>query len=229
MRFIIFIIISILFVGCKPDKQNKIIVEENNFAIDDKTNPIKKEISIDSNLIKNSEVSFLSISDGVLTDSIITICNCQKNKKDNTIFIQLRTSIPTKSQIQSGIKKNRSILQRLDYNDSVKGQFKFLTIKLKDSLVQNIEIYSKSTDEDYNGKDFESLEINNYDIKISTFDYSIASNVYGNFEMVLPKDFGYFKNDTLIRGDFKCNNWKISTKEEIQKWEINKKYPQPIE
>jgi len=94
-----------------------------------------------------------------------------------------------------------------------------LTIKLKDSLVENIELYAKSTDKDYDGKDFENVEIDNYEIKISTFNYSIYSNVYGNFEVVLPKGFGYFE----------CNNWVISSKEKIQKWEMNKKYPLPIE
>jgi len=165
--------------------------------------------------------------DGNVADSLIVFCSCQKNKKNNTIFIQLLTAIPTKKQLQVKERKRaNTILQLFDWRippkDSIIGQFKFLTIKLKDSLVQNIELYAKSTDKDYDGKDFESVEIDNYEIKISTFNYSIASNVYGNFEVVLPKGFGYFKNDTILKGYFECNNWVISSKEKIQKWEINK-------
>lgn len=152
-----------------------------------------------------------------------------KKQKGQYYFYTVEDNYPDKQATSFWYKENQSNAPRLNEKDSIKGQFKFLTIKLKDSLVQNIELYSKSTDKDYGGKDFESLEIDNYNIKISTFNYSIASNVYGNYKMTLPKGFGYFKNDTLIKGNFKCNNWKISTKKEIQEWEINKKYPQPIE
>ncbi len=227
MKFIFSILLSFFIIGCKSDNEDKSDknIKEENFVVpevDTTSYLLSKKISIDSNLIKKNEVSFLSLFNKTTADSIIAICNCEKNIKNNTIFIQLRTAIPTKKEIQSGAKKNNSILQTLSlgYNDSLSGQFKFLTIKLKDSLVQTIELYSKSTDKDYDGKDFETLEINNYDVRISTFNYSIASNVYGNFEMVLPKDFGYLKNDTLIKGYFKCNNWKISTKEELENWDI---------
>jgi|GEM_PF-1386995 len=238
MKFFIIIIFSIFIIGCKLDKKED--VKEDSFIITEfnekpihNAKPMKK-IYIDTSLIKKSDrMPYLYVSDGVVTDSIVAVCTCQKNKKKNTIFIQLLTAIPTKKQLQRGLRKKRPLHQLFEWNippkDSIIGQFKFLTIKLKDSLVQTIELYAKSTDKDYEGKDFENVEIDNYEIKISTFNYSIASNVYGNFEVTLPKYFGYFENDTILKGYFECNNWEIRTKEQIKNWEINKNRFTPIE
>ena len=68
--------------------------------------------------------------------------------------------------------------------------------------------------------DFKSMDIDKYKIAISTFNYSIPSNVYGNFELRLPQGFGYFENDTILKGHFECNNWEISSKEELKSWKI---------
>jgi len=236
MKFTL-IIFSIFIIGCKFDKNNNVDKDEFIFGeVDEeiteniKLKPIKY-IYVDTSLVKKKVyINYLGVSDGVVTDSIISYCCCQKNRKNNTIYIQILTAIPTKKQLKNGFKKNTSLLQLYTFDlDSIIGQFKFLTIKLKDSLVENIELYAKSTDKDYQGKDFESVKINNYEIKISTFNYSIASNVYGNFEMVLPKEFGYFENDSIIIGSFQCNNREIRTKEQIKKWKINKKHELHVE
>jgi len=227
MKFIL-IALSVFVIGCKFDKKKSVdkheyILEEIETIEGIKLKPTK-HMYVDTSLVKKSDrMPYLYVSDGIFTDSLIAYCCCQKNKKNNTIFVQILTAIPTKKQLQKGLKKNTTLLQLYTFDlDSIIGQFKFLTIKLKDSLVQNIELYAKSTDKDYDGKDFESLEIDNYEIKISTFNYSIASNVYGNFEVVLPKGFGYFKNDTILKGYFECNNWVTKDKEQVKNWEINK-------
>src|SRR5690606_30997369 len=139
------------------------------------------------------------------------------------------TAIPTKKELDTlkeTDKKWNKVLQLIDLGnlDDINGQFKFLTIELKDSVVQSISLLSKSTDPDYNAKYFDSTRVKNHKIEISKFDYSIASDIYGNFEIVLNEDFGLFENDKTIIGYFECNNWQIRTKEEIIEWNIKESF-----
>ncbi|WP_394906106.1 hypothetical protein [uncultured Mesonia sp.] len=186
----------------------------------------KNTFEKDSTLEKKIAFDFIKISNNEKTDSIISICNCDKNIKDNSIKIQIETGIPTQKELDtmsdSSNKRWNTILQtRFGPVNEFSGQFKFLNIELKDSLVKSINIYSKSTENEYNGADFDSLTIDRFKIKISKFDYSIASNVYGEFELRLDKSFGLFENDTILKGRFLCNNWIIRDKEKIKNWEIN--------
>ncbi len=190
-----------------------------------KKDVFKNEIVLDTFLKTKDSNYFLNLSNSSYSDSIISFCNCQKDIKNNIIKIQIKSGIPTKSELnnfKSSDKKGNRIFQLLGLNrfKRVKGQFKFLTFTLKDKNALNIELYSKSTEKDYNDSDFDSMLIKKYKLTISTFDYTIASNIIGEFDLRLPKEFGYFKNDTILSGSFNCNNSLIKTKEYLKNWNI---------
>ena len=226
--------ILILFVifSCKTD--NKTGVKNIEFQKVEKTktdsiSTFQNQIRIDSTLKPLGKVVKLELSNGIKSESVFALCSCQKDKKNNIIKIQLRSGIPTRKELdttgitnKSGVRLNH--LMDLGYLKIIDGQFQFLTLILKDSVITNLELYSKSTELEYDGKDFKSMDIDKYKIEISTFDYSIASDVYGNFEFRLPQSFGYFENDTIITGHFECNNWKISSKKEIKNWNIKESF-----
>jgi len=223
----IFIIVLNLIFGCIPKKEKiklKITVKKEKHT---KAEQFQSSFKIDTSLIKKPAFNFIKISNSKKTDSILSICNCKKDKKNNILKIQLETAIPTQKELDTmseNFKKRNRILQTRDlgYLTTINGQFKFLTIVLKDSLVKSIDLYSKSTEKEYNGIDFDSLSIEKYKIAISKFDYSIASNIYGNFELRLKREFGLFENDTILKGKFVCNNGSISEKKEIKNWNIKK-------
>ena len=221
--------ILILTFSCvQKNEQNKsenvINIEENKEIIYPKKY-FKSSFEVDTTLVKKNLFGDLKISNSIKEDSIVSLCQCKKYKKDNRIKIQLKTAIPTKKELDTmseSFKKRNRFLQvgDLGYLKTISGQFKFLTIVLKDSTVESINLYSKSTEKEYNGIDFDSLSIEKYKINISKFNYSIASNVYGNFELHLKKEFGFFENDTILKSSFLCNNWVISEKKEIKNWNI---------
>lgn len=192
-------------------------------------NEFKNYFIRDSTVKKKGRFNSLGISNFKESDSIIALCTCDKNVKNNVMKIQLKTGIPNKSVLDTLKKENRKgnkILEigGYDRNLKINGQFKFLTIVVKDSIVKSINLYSKSTEKEYNGTDFDSININKYQIKISKMDYSIASDIYGSFTLHLPEEFGYFENDTIVNGNFECYNWRISDKESIRNWNINEWY-----
>ncbi|MCF6169283.1 hypothetical protein [Lutibacter sp.] len=225
----IFIIVLNLILGCVPKKEkieSNITVNKEEYI---KTEQFQNSFKIDTSLLKKTTFDFVKISNSKKNDSILSICNCKKDKKNNIIKIQLETAIPTQKELDTmseNFKKRNRILQTRDlgYLTKINGQFKFLTIILKDSLVKSIDLYSKSTEKEYNGIDFDSLSIEKYKISISKFDYSIASDVYGNFELQLKKGFGLFENDTILKGTFVCNNGEVSKKKEIKNWNIKKNF-----
>jgi hypothetical protein len=230
--FISIFILSLIF-SCTSKKEpqknktdlNLTIRKEKTLKIDNFLNSIK----IDTALIKRIAFDRLVISNSEKSDSIISLCHCKKDKKNNIIKIQLSTAIPTQRELDtmndSFRKRNRFLyLGDLSNSKTINGQFKFITIILKDSIVKSIDLYSKSTEKEYNGIDFDSLSIDRYKINISKFNYSIASDVYGNFEFRLKKQFGFFKNDTILKGNFVCNNWIITEKKEIKNWNIKKSF-----
>ena len=103
----------------------------------------------------------------------------------------------------------------------ISGQFKFLTIQIKDELIESIELFSKSTEPEYNGQHFKKSETNKYQIAISKMHYSIASDIFGSYNLRLNEDFGYFDNDTVVSGHFLCSNWKVLKEEEIREMKLN--------
>jgi len=228
MKNLISILILILFFNCKIEnkKEEKNIEPQKIEKIKiDSSNTFKNEIKIDTTIKPLGKVVELELSNGKKSENIFALCSCQKDKKNNTIKIQLRSGIPTKKELDStGItdKSGGRLMQLMDLGalKRIDGQFKYLTFILKDNLLTDLQLYSKSTELEYDGEDFKSMKINRYKIAISKFDYSIASDIFGNFELRLPSDFGYFRNDTILKGHFECNNWKISSKEDIKDWNI---------
>jgi len=228
-----YLIILILTFSCvQKNEQNK---SENAINIEEKKEIIypkkefKNSFDVDTTLVKKNFFGDLKISNSIKEDSILSLCQCKKYKKDNRIKIQIKTAIPTKKELDTmaeNFKKRNRFLQLgdLGYLKTISGQFKFITIVLKDSVVESINLYSKSTEKEYNGADFDSLSIKKYKINISKFNYSIASNVYGNFELHLNKEFGFFENDTILKSDFLCNNWIITEKEQIKNWNIKESF-----
>uniref|UniRef100_UPI00404A8664 hypothetical protein n=1 Tax=Flavobacterium sp. TaxID=239 RepID=UPI00404A8664 len=202
-------------------------IDTKEYAIKQKEQ-FENSFKIDTSLIKKSAFDFIEVSNAIKTDSIISICNCEKDKKNNIIKIQLQTGIPTKKALdtlpENGNKRWNTVLQTRDsgYLKEFNGQFMFINLVLKDSLVKSINLYAKSTDKDYQGVDFDSLSIDRYQINISKFNYEIASDIYGDFEFRLNRAFGLFKNDTILKGRFLCNNWRILEKEAIKKWKFVK-------
>ncbi|EHQ04166.1 hypothetical protein [Gillisia limnaea] len=231
MKNYVLIFLIILTIGCKNEKPDKKIdlddyVEKKEVP---KTDRKIDTLIRDSTLIRKGPAYFITLTDGKKRDSIIAFCSCQKDKKNNTIKIQLTTAIPTKKELDTlkeTDRKSNKVLQLIDlgYLDDINGQFKFLTIEIKDSLIQNIRLLSKSTDPEYDEKYFDSTSIKSYKIQISKFDYSIASDIYGDFKIVLEEDFGLFEKDRNVKGYFECNNWRITTKEEIMEWNIKESF-----
>ena len=228
MNYRFLITFLILLAGCKSDR-NENINKTNNLASEKQSitdnNSFKSSFTLDSTVTKKGKFNSLFISSSKEIDTITALCTCKKDKKNNIIKVQLKTGIPTQKELDTLQKKNRKgnkIMQigNIDNKDDVTGQFKFITFVLKDSIVKSINIYSKSTEKEYNGSDFDSLSIHKHQIFISTFNYSIASNVFGEFEFRLPRNFGYFQNDTILRGSFECYNWTISEKDAIKNWNI---------
>jgi len=230
MRYPILFFIFLIVLGCKSDKTSEVNLEAIKLQ-KKQVNGFINELTIDSTLKRLGKISELTLSNGDRKESILAICSCEKDKNDNSIKIQLSSGIPTRKELDSlGITdKTSSRFNNLfgfgiGNLEKINGQFKFLTFSIKDSVVINLALYSKSTGFEYNGKDFESVDISKHKIKISTFDYSTASNVYGDFELIFPEGYGYFVNDSIVKGHFECNNWRINSKEEIQNWDIHKWY-----
>ena len=230
MKRTILVYAILLLVACKSEKKDlledkKLEQIELHRQKNGNKNIFRNAFILDTVLKNKKPNFFLTVFNSKRRDSIFTLCNCQKDKKNNSIQIQLNLGIPTKKELDT-LKgddvKAKGVFQLLDfgYKKEISGQFKFLTIVLKDSMVKSIQLYSKSTEKEYDGKDFYSFDIKKYNIKISTFDFSKASNVIGKFSLRLPKDFGFFKNDTLVSGSFNCNNWVIKTKDDIRRWKI---------
>ena len=230
-RITIFLLTLILNFNCvKKNETKKIRIQQNFDSKIGTTVPkehFENSFETDATLIKKTAFDFIKISNTEKTYSIASICNCDKNVNDNSIKIQLETGIPNQKELdtisESSNRRWNTILQtRFGPIGKFRGQFKFLNIVLKDSLVKSINIYSKSSENEYNGTDFDSLKIEHFKIKVSKFDYSIASNVFGEFEFRLDRSFGLFENDTILKGSFSCNNWIIWDKEKIKSWKINK-------
>lgn len=75
-----------------------------------------------------------------------------------------------------------------------------------------------SEEKQFDNNKIDSVSIIKYKIHINTFNYKIAQNVWGTYELILPDEFGYSENDTIISGTFHCNNWKAVRYENLEDW-----------
>ncbi len=192
--------------------------------------PFKTYFSVDTTLEKPTiPFAKLRVTNGVTADTLLLANSCQKNTKDNSIKIQAQVMIPTRRELDSlpsNAPERYTKLQGMYHFGSLPkkhtGQLKVLNIHLKDRMVQEINLLSRSSDPDYDGTDFKKERIDRYQIKISRFDYKVASDVYGEFALIVPDSFGFIENDTLISGSFLCMNWIVNSEETIQKWNFIK-------
>lgn len=227
--WLIYIVIFILFVSCQSQDRHS----KNEFLIIHNTAPEAQEINsfetyfkLDSTIVKRDSVNKLTISNGLKTEEILSICNCEKNIRENTIKIQITAAIPTQSELDKGITDGRTFMGLGGIPDSLLAQLRFLTFHFKDNTVENIQLFYKATEQVYNNSDFKYSNISDYQIRSSKFDYSITSEVFGTFNVLLPEPFGYFKNDTLLTGTFECNNWRVNTFDAIENWDLNEWFKQ---
>jgi hypothetical protein len=199
----------------------EINVSENTTSIKKKQVEFKSYFKIDSSLTKRDSVNITIVSNGENKQRLLSICNCEKNKKKNTIKIQLTSAIPTKSELKNGEKGSRLFMD-IGNPGSFKGQIKTITFFLKDSLIEKIDFISKSTDKDYGDLGYEYMNPEKYHIKISKMNYSIASDIFGTYELILPKGYGYLKNDSIVKGTFECNNWRVNKLEDLKNLDLDK-------
>ncbi len=229
----IFLMILVLMYGCYQGKDRgkeyKQFHEEEEEERTSYRPAFVNQLIKDTTLVKTKISMHMKLANAVREDSIVSRCDCEKNREENSIKIQLMTAIPTKKELDTmtdRLKKRKRLLQFYDlgYLRTIDGQFKFITLVLKDSLVDQINLFSKSTNADYNGAMFDAFPVKRYKINISTFDYSIASNVYGNVALYLDREFGLFEKDTIIKSAFVCTNGKIKDREQIKNWDIKKDF-----
>ncbi|NQX78468.1 hypothetical protein [Gilvibacter sp.] len=224
----IYILTSLtILLGCEKN-----IKGHSDYKLDSQEHVLdKSEITFKSTFtIDTSKVSYLQsltqiVSNSEIERSIGALCYCEKSVKNNTIKIQIISGIPNQSELDSiGIVDNSggkiAAFMARDLKD-ISGQFKFLTIQIKDELIESIELFSKSTEPEYNGQHFKKSETNKYQIAISKMHYSIASDIFGSYNLRLNEDFGYFDNDTVVSGHFLCSNWKVLKEEEIREMKLN--------
>ena len=218
---LVYIAIVFLLISCQSHEngtQNKSSSEEISNPKLQVTNTFESYFKSDTTLVKRDSVDLLTISNGKKKDEILAICNCDKNVRENAITIQISVAIPTNAELEEEATGGRTFMGLT--KSPKKAQFRYLTFHLKDSTVEKTRLFYKALKKVYNNTDFKYSNISKHQIKISKFDYSIASEVFGNFEVVLPEAFGYFKNDTLLLGTFHCNNWRVQSLEEVKKWNL---------
>jgi len=221
MKTVALILGLLFFVGVACNQSNKIknsdesmdeILEEHNMNKQGGT--YISELVFDSLLIK-PQVDFLIFKTKHKEDTVDVFCNCEKDIKNNRIIIQIRKEFPTLSELIKNGYSGRGILIGPDYPIQVT----FLTISIKDSLVEFVKIHRQSQEQQFNKMFKTSAEIKKYKISLNKNKYNIAQNIWGEFEFILPIEFGIHANDTIIKGYFNCNNSKI------EKFTENTPYP----
>ena len=93
-------------------------------------------------------------------DTLIGFCNCEKNIKNNTLKIQIRTEFPSLSELQKG---NRNATE---FQMGIPRQYRFLTFYLKDSSVEKTKIFKASTESQFEKRKIDSASFKNYKIKL---------------------------------------------------------------
>ena len=211
--YLLSLIILIHLYSCKKEIR-QIKIEPD---IETKVDTFKKKkkefsnIDLDTSL-KPQKVDLIFLYSDKKIDTLIGFCNCEKNVKNNTLKIQIRTEFPSLSELEKG---NRSATE---FQMGIPRQYRFLTFYLRDSIVEKTKIFKASTEPQFETKKIDSSSIDNYKIRINRFEYKIAQNVWGTYEIELSNSFGFIKNDKRIRGTFHCNNWRIVEYEDLPEW-----------
>lgn len=221
LKRLIYIAIIFLFISCQSNK-NKSHTDSSNAGKPSPavqaTKSFKSYFKTDSTLTRRDSVDVLAISNGSKTEEILAISNCDKNVEENTIKIQIRVAIPPIAELEERATDGRTFLGLASWPK--KAQFRYLTFHLKDSTIEKTQLFYKSIEKAYNNSDFKYSNISKYQLRISKFDYSIASDVFGKYKVQLSEPFGYFINDTLLTGTFECNNWRINSLEKVKNWNL---------
>ncbi|MDP2060801.1 MAG: hypothetical protein Q8J97_13750 [Flavobacteriaceae bacterium] len=212
---ILSLIVLMSLLSCKKDikpKKSEPNIETKTDTVESNKNTIST-IEIDSAL-ELQKADLIYIFSDKQIDTLIGFCNCEKNVKNNTLKIQIRTEFPSLSELEKG---NRNATE---FQMGISRQYRFLTFYLRDSIVQKTKIFKASTESQFENEKTDSTSFQSYKIKINRFDYKIAQNVWGNYELELPNSFGFIENDFKLKGTFHCNNWKIVEYEELTDWTI---------
>lgn len=233
MKQIYLLLTIIILFGCNDSSKNS-DKKLNQEKLIEKPKEVKKTekkfltfIKIDTSYTKPDHFNDLIVGNETITDTIYSACSCDKNVKNNSIEIQIKTAIPTKKVLDSLPKNSKHRYTKLLELYSValnpppfKGQLKYINFELKDSTLVKANVISRSSELEYNGQNFKKEPINQYQLKISRFKYHNASKVYGKFIIILPEKFGFIANDTIIIGSFLCMNWKINEEENIKNYKF---------
>ena len=208
--YIFSLVLLISLYSCKKGVELK--KNEHDFKAKIEIVELKKEVTatiVRDSTLKPEKVDFILVYSEIQTDTLIGFCNCEKNVKNNTLRIQVRTEFPALSELQKG-NKNAT-----EFQIGISRQYRFLTFYLRDSIVEKTKIYKASTEPQFENKKIDSTSIENYKIKINRFDYKIAQNIWGNYELEIPNSFGLIEDDFRVKGTFHCNNWKIVEYKEL--------------
>ncbi|MGB3776048.1 MAG: hypothetical protein WA951_12395 [Leeuwenhoekiella sp.] len=207
--YILSFLLSISFYSCKKEiKKEK---SESNLMLvgtlesNEKTN---STFAIDTSL-KAQEIDLILAYSDQKIDTLLGFCNCEKNVKKNTLKIQIRTEFPSLSELEKGNTHPTEFLL------GVPRQYRFITFYLRDSIIDQAKLLMASTEPQFEHENIDSISIHNYTVKISRFNYKVAQNVWGTYEIELQNPLGYAKNDNKLKGTFHCNNWKIEEYEDL--------------
>ncbi|HOR82665.1 MAG TPA: hypothetical protein PLF32_08415 [Bacteroidales bacterium] len=225
MRVPTYILVLLLIVGfsCnRTEKKGNAVDRENVSENFEKTNSIKgneiyySELQFDSSLNK-PESEYIIFSSSTAQDTIAVFCNCEKDIRNNRIIIQIRTDFPVHPE-----------LAKIDYSSAIMFyptfpmQTTYLTISIKDSLVESIKINKLSQEPIFDNKYKIAEKIEKYKILLNKNKYNVAQNIWGEFEFILPVDFGIFSNDTIVYGRFYCNNSKVEKFSDVNPYPVGK-------
>jgi len=214
MRFVLIIftvLCFLVFYSCKKSsnpERTKMILSKDSIG---KELFIKSSynsnIVLDRSLSKR-EMDFLQINRGNKTDSLMSFCGCEKNLESNTLKIQIRTSFPPNSKLKEGGLKNilpPPFISEYGYDI----QYRFITFIVRDSIIQNVQLFKVSTENQFKGKSKVQEDLDSYILKLNKFNYRIANNIWGEFEVIVPRGFVINGERSIIKGSFHCDNGGI--------------------
>ena len=218
--FLELLIFSFLIIACsKEDSPQK---KSTYLNVSDGTNVIDsvpgyyfdRRILLDTTLIIK-KLDFVQIRSFDKIDTLISFCNCEKNFENNSLKIQIGTSFPPASKLkQSGLRLVLPPPQITEKGFDI--QYGIITFSIKDSIVQNAYLMRISTEKEFQGKNKELLELSKFKLTINKFRYNIASDIWGEYTVIIPSGFTRSKSDSLISGTFHCNNNGIIKLEQLE-------------
>jgi hypothetical protein len=215
---LIIVLLSAIACNNQPERKNIDNIKKQNtkeVLIKKTEEKHTSELKFDSLLPLHNPRRDYFYSLNNINDTIDFICNCEKDIKNNRILIQLRKKFPARSELLKKNYKGKGMLIESGFPI----QITYITLSIKDSIVEFSEICRMSQEPQFNGKYKIIKPLKKYNITLTKNKYNIAQDIWGEFEFVLPFDFGIFPNDTLIHGFFHCNNSKIK--------DLNKRQPYP--